>query len=63
MKKNSTQFYIYLNQEEEATLVDLNKLFDEVDNSLKCIFDESDDFFEPSEKSIENILKFANSTF
>lgn len=62
MKRNSTQFYIYLNQGDEATLLDLNKFYDEIDNCLNDIFVDTEDMFEPSQKSIEKILKFANAT-
>ncbi|OFX27704.1 MAG: hypothetical protein A2033_02885 [Bacteroidetes bacterium GWA2_31_9] len=63
MKRNYTQFYIYLNQGDEVTLLNLNKFYDEIDNCLNNIFIDSDVMLEPSEKSIENILKFAKSTF
>ena len=62
MKRNSTQFYIYLNQGDEVTLIDLNKFYDEIDNCLNDIFVDAEDMFEPSEKSIENILRFAKAT-
>ena len=56
MKRNSTQFYIYLNQEDGATLIDLNKFYDEIDNCLNDILVDTEDMFEPSQKSIDNIL-------
>lgn len=62
MKRNSTQFFIYLNQGDESTLIDLNKFYDEIDNCLNDIFVDTEDMFEPSQKSIDNILKVANAT-